>query len=795
MKKNLSILLLALPLLGFGQKFTISGYVSDAETGEKLLSATVFDRKSGQGTLTNTYGFFSLTLPKDSVKLVVSFIGQEPQERNFYLTKNEVLNFKLGAAGTLGEVVIKADRYEKIEERSQMSRIDVPIEQIKKVPALLGEVDVLKALQLLPGVQSGGEGQSGIYVRGGGPDQNLILLDGVPVYNASHLFGFFSVFNADAIRDVNLTKGGFPARYGGRLSSVIEINMKEGNQNEYHGEGSVGLISSKLTFEGPVKKGKSSFIVSGRRTYMDLVFRPLIKAAFSSEEGSSGVAGYYFYDLNAKYNHEFSENDRLFVSFYGGRDEFYANLKESDEFGSSQFENGLDWGNITSAVRWNHVFTPKLFLNTTATFSQYEFGTNIGVEDRDKNPGGQPDDIGKFLLKYRSGIDDWAGRLDFDWRPDPRHDVRFGAHAIRHSFDPGKFKITTVITTENINQDTTVGNPRIPATEFSSWIEDDFKITSRLRVNAGLHFAAFNSKGKTWPSLQPRLNARLLLDGGYAIKASYSTMRQFIHLLTNENIGLPTDLWLPTTDLVKPENSWQAAIGAAKTFKDDYEVSFEAYYKEMNGVIAFKEGESLFSASDWQTRVTQGTGTSHGAEFFVQKKKGRFSGWLGYTLSWNWRKFDDLNFGKRYPYKYDRRHDFEVVASYKFNKRVQLSATWVYGTGNAVTIGESTYYTPGGDRNDFFDRLDLVNIKERNNYRMKSYHRLDWGLDFTKEKKRFTRTWSFGAYNAYSRRNPFFIYQDSSFYQNPDGSYTEEKRFRQVSLFPIIPYISYGFKF
>ena len=549
-----------------------------------------------------------------------------------------------------------------------------------------------------------------------------------------------------------------------------------------------------------MKKGKSSFIVSGRRTYMDLVFRPLIKAAFRSDgdgdpnTNSSGVAGYYFYDLNAKYNHEFSEKDRLFVSFYGGRDKFYADFGESDPTSSSKFENGLDWGNLTSAVRWNHVFTPKLFLNTTATFSQYEFGTKIGFEDREKTPG-QPDDVGKFLLKYRSGIDDWAGRLDFDWRPNPKHDVRFGAHGIRHSFDPGKFNIKTVITTENVDQDTTVGNARIPATEFSSWIEDDFKVTSRLRVNAGVHFAAFNASSKTWPSIQPRLNARWLLDGGYALKASFSTMRQFIHLLTSDGINLPTDLWLPTTKLVKPENAWQAAIGAAKTFRDEYEVSIEAYYKEMDGVISFKEGASLFETGDWQNRVTQGTGTSYGAEFFVQKKKGRFSGWLGYTLAWNWRQFDDLNFGKKYPYKYDRRHDFEVVGSYKFNKRVQFSATWVYGTGNAVTIGESTYYSPGGNRRDYWSRLGLVNIKERNNYRLKAYHRLDWGLDFTKEKRRFTRTWSFGAYNSYSRRNPFFIYQDSNFAQNPDGSYSETKRFRQVSLFPIIPYVSYGFKF
>jgi TonB-dependent Receptor Plug Domain/CarboxypepD_reg-like domain len=780
----------------FAQKFTISGFVSDAESGEKLLAASVFDKKSGQGTVTNNYGFYSLTLSSDSVQLICTFIGQQPQQKRLKLSKNESINFELGASSTLKEVVISSERAEKIEDRAQMGRIDVPIQQIKTIPALLGEVDVLKALQLLPGVSSGGEGQSGIYVRGGSPDQNLILLDGVPVYNVSHLFGFFSVFNADAIRDVTLTKGGFPARYGGRLSSVIEINLKEGNENEFHGEGSVGLIASRLTLEGPIKKNKTSFIVSGRRTYLDILARPLIKSALKSDD-VKGVIGYYFYDFNAKINHKISDKDRLYLSFYGGKDRFYADLEDiGNENYSSISENSLDWGNITSALRWNHIWSPRLFSNTTLTYSKYAFNTSVGIEDREKFAG-QPDIVQSFRLKYGSGINDLAGRIDFDFNPNPAHYIRFGAHIIAHNFDPGQFETRIVDTQEPSDIKTVIGNKIITAPEYSTWIEDDFKVTDRLKINAGLHLSAFTSKQKTWPSIQPRINIRWLFDGGYAIKGGFSTMRQYIHLLTNENIGLPTDLWLPTTNKVRPENSWQAAIGLAKTFREDYEVSFESYYKKMNGVIAFKEGESLLQFTNWEDRITQGNGESYGGEFFVQKKKGKFTGWVGYTLSWTNRQFDDLNYGKKYPFKYDRRHDLELVGSYKFSERFRLSATWVYGTGNAVTLAESTFYTLGNYYGTgSFDYPNQVSyFKDRNNFRQRAYHRLDVGLEFHKKKKHHERTWSWGAYNAYSRANPFFIYTTTDSVQNPDGTYSNKTKLRQASLFPIIPYLAYGFKF
>jgi hypothetical protein len=764
------------------QKYTISGYVSDKETGERLIGATIYDRKSGQGTVSNTYGFYSITLSQDTIKLAVTFLGFNPQLETFYLNADRKQNVALTSGVELGEVEISAERYERIEERAQMGRIDIPIEQIKKVPALLGEKDVLKALQLLPGVASGGEGQSGIYVRGGGADQNLILLDGVPVYNASHLFGFFSVFNTDAIKDVNLTKGGFPARFGGRLSSVIEINMKEGNDQEVHGEGSIGIVASRLTIEGPIIKNKASFIVSGRRTYIDLLARPLISSSLKAE-GQSGKIGYFFHDMNAKVNYNISDKDRVYLSFYTGKDKFYLDLTEKDNNYSFTAENNLGWGNLTSALRWNHLFNQKLFSNTTLTVSRYNFDTKAAVREYEIDVKEES----SFSLKYFSGIDDIAGKIDFDYLPNPNHVVRFGASGIYHTFHPGLFDTQIKDTYDNFSLDTVIGQPDVNATQYALYAEDDWKLGTRVRINAGLHLAGFFTEGKHYPSLQPRLNARYLLNKGWAVKGAFSTMQQNIHLLSNETIGLPTDLWLPSTDVVKPQTSWQVATGVAKTFGADYEFSVEGYYKIMSNVIAFKEGASLFSFTNWEDRVTQGQGEAYGAEFFLQKKTGRWSGWVGYTLSWVYRKFDDVNNGKKYPYRYDRRHDFEVVASYKISDRVQVAATWVYATGNAVTLGTSKILLPFDYYNDI-----TTHVTERNNYRYSDYHRLDLGIDFTKEKRHHTRTWSFGAYNAYSRANPFFIYLRSEYNSNTGQRTTALK---QASLFPIIPYFSYGFKF
>jgi len=787
------------------KRATISGYVRDGASGEALIGATVLDGLSKKGTVTNTYGYYSLTLPAgDSVRLLITYIGYKPQGYDLLLRENVVQNVSMAENSVLQEVEVVAERYERIEERAQMSRIDIPIEQIKNVPALLGEKDVLKALQLLPGVSGGGEGQSGIYVRGGGPDQNLILLDGVPVYNASHLFGFFSVFNTDAIRDVSLVKGGFPARYGGRLSSVIEINMKEGNDQEFHGEGSIGLVASKLTLEGPIKKGKSSFIVSGRRTYIDILARPLIQAALKAD-GSEGVLGYFFDDVNAKVNYRLSEKDRLYLSFYTGTDKFYSRIKDNYNYGgTNQYQSedelkaSFGWGNSTAALRWNHVFSPRLFANSTLTYSRYRFKTGVDYNSKEIEAGAvTAEDIN--TVDYFSGINDWAAKVDFDFMPNPAHYIRFGAGAILHTFKPGQFR--SRIYSAEIGNDTTDTRsdfiePNIQAAELALYAEDDWKVTDRLRFNAGLHLSGFVPDGKSYFSLQPRFNARYLFDRGWSAKASFSTMRQYIHLLTNETIGLPTDLWLPSTARIRPQDAWQAAIGAAKTLGKEYEFSAEVYYKEMRNVIAFREGASAFQFQGWENRVAQGDGTAYGAEFFVQKKRGKFSGWVGYTLSWAWRQFDDLNFGREFPYKYDRRHDFEVTGNYRFNKRVSLSATWVYSTGNAVTLGNSRYLGPK-PYSSLFDNFlyENTHTPERNNFRFSASHRLDVGIDFTRKKRRYERTWSFGAYNAYSRKNPFYLYLDSEAELQPNGTYASKPVLKQAALFPIIPYFNWSFKF
>ncbi len=774
------------------QSYTISGYIEDGETGEKLIAANVFDENTLSGTISNNFGFYSITLEPGEVKLNYSYIGFSDNTILLDLTKDTIINVALGSSVALETITITAEESKRIAEETQMSVAEIPIAQIKNVPALLGEVDVLKALQLLPGVQSGGEGQSGLYVRGGSPDQNLILLDGTPVYNASHLFGFFSVFNADAIKDVKLIKGGFPARYGGRLSSVLEINMKEGSDKGFHGSGSIGLVSSKLTLEGPIKSEKTSFIISGRRTYIDILARPFIKKGFE-EEGTEGNTGYYFYDLNAKINHVFSPSDRLYLSAYLGDDRFYFNARERDEVFTNEYtENNLGWGNLTSALRWNHVWNPKLFSNTTATFSRYELDTfaSFGEEDVETEA------YTEISLDYVSGINDVSLKIDFDYLPSPKHFIRFGASTIFHEFKPGTFGLKDLDTATNYEFNLTVGQADIRAAEHALYIEDDWKISDKLKTNIGLHASGFQVEGKTYASLQPRISSRYLINDELSVKASFATMRQYIHLLSLEGIGLPTDLWLPTTERVAPQNSYQLALGLAKNFGSKYEFSVEGYYKKMENLISYKDGSGLFEFTNWQDRITQGDGDSYGAEIFLQKKQGRFSGWLGYTLSWTYRQFDDLNFGERFPYRYDRRHDLSLVGQYKWKDGIHLSAAWVFGTGNAVTLANSQVVGHFGQETNLsgpFTNFDtfLENFyAEKNNFRMGSYHRLDIGINFIKKKKNYSRTWSIGAYNTYARKNPFFLYQDTYY----DGE-EERYRLRRVSLFPMIPYVTYSFEF
>ena len=770
-------------------KFTISGYLSDKTSGEKLIGASIFNPKSLKGTSTNVYGFYSLTLPSDTFTLVYSFVGYTPIKVKIDLKMDQRLDFELSPSIELNTFEVSATKGERIEQRTQMSSVELSMKQVGVLPALLGERDILKILQLMPGIQSGGEGSSGLYVRGGGPDQNLILLDGVPVYNASHLFGFFSVFNSDAIKNVELTKGGFPARYSGRLSSVLDIRMKEGNLKEWHGSASIGLIASKLTVEGPLWKDRTSIIVSGRRTYIDVLAAPFIKMANQNNSGPTFRGGYYFYDLNAKINHKINDKNRIFLSTYLGKDLAYADFGDEYIYEQTKEESyneaRLGWGNKTTALRWNWLISNKLFANTTLTYSKYNFNISELFESTIENVDSTTTNSSKF--GYDSGIDDFAGKIDIDYIPNPNHYIKFGISDIYHTFTPGinAFQLTD----ENAPTiDTTFGANQVFAHEFAAYIENDMRIGARLKMNVGINYSGLIGQRKNYFNLQPRIAGRFLLSDDLSIKASYTQMAQYIHLLTNASIGLPTDLWVPSTDSVSPENSEQFALGIAKTFKKKYEVSIEAYYKTMQNLIEYKEGASFFSVDkNWDQQIEIGNGNAYGFEFFIQKKEGKTTGWIGYTLSWTNRTFDNLNFGEPYPYRYDRRHDLSIVLTHKVSDNFDFGATWVYGTGNAVTLSTVSYiatpYSNYGNP-EYLPKVSYFN--NRNDFRMPSYHRLDFGANFHKEKKYGKRTFSVGAYNAYSRRNPFFIYFEQT---------SQETKLKQISLFPIIPFVAYNYKF
>lgn len=758
-------------------KYTISGYVTEKGSKENLPGVNIYYPKSKQGTTTNNYGFYSITLQSDSVELFFSYVGFKTKKLSCFLNKNLTFNVELSSE-ELQEIVVTAEQSKKVSDEAQMSSVDIPIEQIKQIPALLGEKDVLKVIQLMPGVQKGSEGSAGIYVRGGGPDQNLILLDEATVYNANHLFGFFSVFNGDALKSVELVKGGFPARYGGRLSSVIDLQMKDGNKEKIHGEAGIGIISSRLTLEGPIIKDKCSFLVSARRTYIDALIYPFLKP--------EARGGYYFYDLNAKVNYVFDDKNRLYLSGYFGKDKFYFRSKGEN----TDSKAGLDWGNATSTLRWNHLFNSRLFSNASIIFTNYKLGiTNTEKYGTDF-----------FTLNYKSNIRDVGVKYNFDFIPNPNHYIKFGFNSIWHHFVPQALVIKSSDPSGNLN------NRSKPLETFESgvFIEDDWKATSKLRMNIGIRVSAFSSNGEHFFNPEPRASMRYLLGNDLSLKTSYALMNQYLHLLSNTGIGLPTDLWVPATNKTKPQQSQQIALGIAKDLTDkNLTITIEGYYKWMKNVLNYKEGASFFaindnsnsdSKTDWQNNVVSGNGWSYGGELLIQKKAGKFTGWIGYTLSWTWLQFDSLNFGEKFHPRYDRRHDISLVGMYKINDRINIAATWVYGTGNAITLPLSSYAieqnTPFPTYNTgFYTWPNSVNdYGKKNSFRMAPYHRLDFGIQFHRQYKKYEKIFEFSVYNVYSRQNPFFYYSEYS----PSA---KRNKLMQVSLFPILPSVSWTFKF
>ena len=814
-RKITVLFLLFLALSVHAQRYTISGYITDQSNGETLLSASVYDNTSKKGAVSNNYGYYSLTLNAGVVNLNYSYVGYTNEIREFRLTKDTVIHVKLEASITLSEVTVVGRRSEQGVHSSQMSAIEVPIEQIKNIPSLFGENDLIKALQLLPGVQSGTEGSAGLYVRGGGPDQNLMLLDGIPIYNVNHMFGFFSAFNTDAVKNVTLYKGSFPARFGGRLSSVVDVRMKDGDDKNYHGNISVGLISSKFNLEGPIWKEKTTFNISARRTYIDILSQPIIKwysKQNMDDESASTTAGYYFYDLNAKFTHKFSEKDKLFLSAYLGDDAIYTKFRTGNTSNGERSENdwmnlNWDWGNAIAALRWNHLVTNKLFMNTTAAYTRYRSNMNVGYlsESTDKSVNPPKTQTEEFKVGYRSGIEDYSLKTDFDYSPNTSHDIKFGTNYTYHTFRPDVSTFYFFNNNNNQNQkiDTVIGKGNIYAHETMTYVEDNITLSDRFKINAGIHFSTFNVQQKNYYSLEPRLGFRMLLSDYLSLKAGYAHMNQYINLLSNNSISMPTDLWVPATQLIDPMKSDQYAFGIFYNLKNLLDLSLEGYYKSMNNLIEYKDGASFMGeSSGWEEKVVMGRGWSYGLEFLAQRSFGNTTGWLGYTWSKTERLFDrpgqELNYGRIFPAKYDRRHDLSLTVMHKFSEKIDLSGNWVFATGNTATLGLHTNQGPViPNTNEMYNYPNSQTyISSRNNYRYNNYHRMDLGVNFHKKKKHGIRTWNISIYNVYNQLNPFMVYQSSDGSYNPQtGQYESKNVLKQVTLFPIIPSVSYSYKF
>ncbi|MFZ9742541.1 MAG: TonB-dependent receptor [Chitinophagaceae bacterium] len=764
------------------EKFTIAGYVRDSLSRETLIGATIQAKEQTKGVSSNQYGYFAISLPKGEYTLIASFVGYFPVEKKIKLDADVQIDFPLLSKSSLSqEIVVSSKKRDANVKNAQMGQIDLSMTRAKSVPVIFGEVDPLKILQLYPGVSNAGEGNSGLYVRGGGPDQNLILLDDAVVYNSGHLFGFFSIFNGDAIKNTTLIKGGMPAQYGGRISSVLDVSMKEGNLDKYQVEGGIGSIASRFSVQGPIKKEKASFMLSGRRTYIDALAKPFIK-----KESQFYGSGYYFYDFNAKFNYRFSSKDRLYVSGYFGRDRFdFVNNKR-------QFDVEVPWGNSTFSARWNHVFHKKLFMNTTAVYNDYQFSL------------GALQNSFKFVLN--SGIRDLNLKTDLDHYLTPEHKLKYGALFTYHRISPSvaSGRQDSVLFLPN-NAQTKFAN------EFGLYAQDDWEVGNNLKINYGLRWSAFQQLGPytkyttdidgnrldsfkydrnsivtTYGGLEPRLTMRYSIDEETSIKGSVSRNRQYLHLVSNAGTTLPTDVWVPSTLRVKPQLSWQYSAGVFKNFNDNaFETSIEVYYKSMQNQIEYREGFTP-SIKDPEEEFVFGKGWSYGTELFINKTKGKFTGWIGYTLAWTWRKFPELNNGNKYPAKYDRRHDLSVVGIYELNRLWKFSSVFVYATGNATSLPEK-FYLVEGVLTQQFSRI--------NQYRLAPYHRLDFSATYTpvpKVTRKWQNSWVFSIYNAYSRKNPYFYYYSQS---GSAFAGTLQVQAKQVSLFPLIPSVTYNFKF
>ena len=805
------------------QRFTISGSVMDAVSHETLLGATLYDEGSEMGTTTNEYGFFSLTLPAGRVTLEISYVGYAPQRKEIELTGNTSMNFLLEPAVGIEQVVVYGDRRNSGALSAQMGAIEVPLAQIKAVPTMFGEQDVMKALQLLPGVQAGTEGSSGIYVRGGGADENLTLLDGVPMYNVNHLGGFFSAFNPDAVKSVTLFKGSFPARFSSRLSSVVDVRTKDGDMYAYHGNVSLGLISSRINLEGPLWRGKTSFNVSFRRTYSDLMTSAALGVLSATELDTGSIyGGYYFYDFNAKITHRFSDRDRLFLSLYTGDDAVYFNVRDKYTYGDdsteeSRLKMNWKWGNLVASARWNRVCSPQLFMDASLTYTRYRNDLSVGtILNSTSSFGKESTDI---ELGANSGISDLTAKVDMSWNPSTEHKVRYGASWTGHTFRPdvmvARMSMSADFTDPDsgavidtlIEMDEMIGEKVVRAHELVAYAEDEISYDDWLQANVGLSYSGFAVQGKYYHSLQPRVSARALLADNLSVKLGYAYMTQYVHLLMNNAISLPSDLWVPVTERIKPMSSSQVAAGVFYDIPGLFDISVEAYYKDMNNLMEYRDGASLMATtSGWEDKVCLGRGWAYGVELLLQRSVGRTTGWIGYTWSKSMRLFDrpgeEINGGRPFPAKYDRRHDISITIAHKLTDNIDISATWVYNTGNCATLAMQYFQSMPGEMlpaGGYYYGDNLSHVPSRNNYRYDPYHRLDLGVNFHKQKRYGVRTWNISIYNAYNNMNPFIMYPTEEAVHNYDGqgnlSVSWRKKFVKLTIFPIIPSLTYSYKF
>lgn len=759
------MLILSLAVQAYGQKVTLSGYVKDAANGEALIGATVYETNSQTGAATNAYGFFSLTLNQGPIEITASYVGFNSLKKKVNLDADRMLELSLeSTTNKLENVVITAKTVEVAKEvnSTEMGTVKLDPAEIASIPSLGGETDIIKVAQLLPGIAKGGEGQTGMYVRGGTDDQNLILLDEATVYNLGHLFGFFSVFNNDAIRDITIYKGGFPAQFGGRLSSVMDVHMDEGSLEKFSGNGGVGILSSRLSLSGPILKNKMGFMISGRRTYIDQMFKLV-----------GQQLPYYFYDLNAKVNYKISTKDRLFLSSYFGNDvlSFSDNGDASVEVSDQESEPlnfGFQLGNFTSTLRWNHIYgRGKLFSNVTLLQTRFKY-----------------DISGKFVdnnILIKSQIQDIGVKAHWHYAPNPKHNIKFGTDVVNHAFRPNIVNTSGAITTYLKNQKGNLINTQ----EFGLFFNDDFTINRRLSINYGLRLSGTYTEKTFYSGVEPRLSTKYSLSKLHSLKFGYTRMKQYMHRVTSSSVALPTDLWYPVTSQIKPQDAHQVALGyfgGIEKAKLNYSV--EGYYKYMSNLIEYKEGAQLLLNNNFEDELLSGNGESYGVEFLLRRKTGKIKGWIAYTLSWSKRNFDGLNNGNTYYAKYDRRHSLAVVGMFELSERLTFSTVWEYNTGSRFTAQNGQYLMP----NSSLTAVETVPLyTERNGVVLAPTHRLDLNLVLkSKQTRRLKGEWHFGVYNFYNRAAPYRVNLEFTSYGY---------RYVQPGLFGLIPSVAYNFKF